>query len=305
MNIVNLNLIKQLIDTQFPEYTCLQVTEVAKQGHDNRTYTLGDNMIIRIPTNERYVPAVHKEHKYLPEFEQRIKSAQIPAPVHKGKASDILPYPFSIYTYLPGYSVNSRDLTIDQMHMLAVDLAVFLKELQSITDIETIEPGQHNGYRGSNPKIYQNDMLKYIESLFNAAIIHEAIQAKSVVLWHRACQTQWHYNPVWIHGDLAIGNILVNDENKLTGVIDWSGIATGDASCDLSIAWTYFTREARKILLQLLDVDQDTILRSKAWTLWKAMFELYQITVHHKSNTVHSFEHNIHIIDEILYDFEN
>lgn len=38
----SLELAKKLIATQFPEYVDLNVTEIEQQGHDNRTYRIGD-----------------------------------------------------------------------------------------------------------------------------------------------------------------------------------------------------------------------------------------------------------------------
>jgi aminoglycoside phosphotransferase (APT) family kinase protein len=37
-----LDLARNLIAEQFPEFSDLPITDVEKQGHDNRTYRLGD-----------------------------------------------------------------------------------------------------------------------------------------------------------------------------------------------------------------------------------------------------------------------
>ena len=65
---------------------------------------------------------------------------------------------------------------------------------------------------------------------------------------YEACATKWSNAPVWIHGDFAIGNILIKD-NKLSGVIDFGGTAMGDPACDLVIAWTYLSCKARDIFV--------------------------------------------------------
>ena len=58
---ITLELAKKLIANQFPEYAHLRVSEVEKQGHDNRTYRLGEDMLIRMPTVEFYALKVPKE----------------------------------------------------------------------------------------------------------------------------------------------------------------------------------------------------------------------------------------------------
>ena len=84
------------------------------------------------------------------------------------------------------------------------------------------------------------------------------------ILQHYA--TKWDKTPVWIHGDFAIGNILI-DSGKLSAVIDFGGIVVGDPACDLVIAWTYLSGKAREIFISEMDMEQDTLLRARAWAL--------------------------------------
>ncbi|MGL5741961.1 MAG: GNAT family N-acetyltransferase [Legionella sp.] len=44
------DLARKLIAEQFPEYAHLPITSVEEQGHDNRTYRLGKDLLIRMPT---------------------------------------------------------------------------------------------------------------------------------------------------------------------------------------------------------------------------------------------------------------
>ena len=89
-------LTKKLIATQFPEYAGLNITEVDQQGHDNRTYRIGNDMLIRMPTAESYALKVPKEQELLPKLAKHL-SVAIPAPIKMGKPSENYPYPFSIY----------------------------------------------------------------------------------------------------------------------------------------------------------------------------------------------------------------
>jgi aminoglycoside phosphotransferase (APT) family kinase protein len=248
----------------------LQITDVEKQGHDNRTYRLGDHMLIRMPTAADYALKVPKEQELLPQLAKRL-SVSIPAPIKMGKPSTDYPYPFSIYKWLPGKSINLLTLTDQEKEQLAFDLAKFLKELQAITDVEGPGPGQHNWWRGDHVSVYDKGTREQIAEL--AEIIDAS---KSLALWDQACATRWNKAPIWIHGDFAIGNILMDGE-KLSAVIDFGGAAVGDPACDLVIAWTYFSGKAREIFISEMDMDSDIWLRARAWALWKATFELCQI----------------------------
>ena len=266
----SLDLARKLIAEQFPEYASLPIVDVEKQGHDNRTYRLGEHMLIRMPIAADYALKVPKEQELLPQLAKRL-NVNIPAPIKIGKPSTDYPYPFSIYKWLPGKSINLLTLTDQEKEQLAFDMAKFLKELQAMNDVEGPEPGQHNWWRGDHVSVYDKGAREQIAEL--AEIIDAS---KALALWDQACQTEWDKKSIWIHGDFAIGNILV-DGGKLSAVIDFGGAAVGDPACDLVIAWTYLFGKAREIFISKMDMDQDTWLRARAWALWKATFELCQI----------------------------
>ena len=275
--IPTLDLARKLISQQFPEYVSLPIVDVEIQGHDNRTYKLGDNMLIRMPTAKTYALKVPKEQELLPQLAKRL-SISISTPIKIGKPSADYPYPFSIYKWLSGKSINLLMLTVQEKERLAFDLAKFLKELQAITDVEGPEPGQHNWWRGDHISVYDKGAREQITELAEVIDVTRAL-----ALWDHACATKWNKQPVWIHGDFAIGNILMDGE-KLSAVIDFGGAAVGDPACDLVIAWTYLSGKAREIFISEMDMDADTWLRARAWAIWKATFELCQISDKNRFN---------------------
>ena len=112
-----LDLARNLIAEQFPEFSDLPITDVEKQGHDNRTYRLGEHMLIRMPTAADYALKVPKEQELLPQLAKRL-SVSIPAPIKMGKPSADYPYPFSIYKWLPGKSVSVRPTPLLTMYAM-------------------------------------------------------------------------------------------------------------------------------------------------------------------------------------------
>ncbi len=265
------DLARKLISQQFPESVHLPIIEVERQGHDNRTYRLGNDLLIRMPTAASYALKVPKEQQLLPQLAKYL-SVSIPAPIAMGKPSVDYPYPFSMYKWLPGKSLNLLVLTEQEQLQLAGDLAEFLLELQSITRVVGPQPGQHNWWRGDHVIVYDRGAREQIAQLTNIIDATAALD-----LWEQACATRWHHDPVWIHGDLAIGNILIVD-GKLSALIDFGGAAVGDPACDLTIAWSYFSDKAREVFMQKMNLEGDAWLRAGAWALWKATFELCQIS---------------------------
>lgn len=45
-----LKIAHKLIKKQFPEYTHLPIISVEKQGHDNQTFRLASDLLIRMPS---------------------------------------------------------------------------------------------------------------------------------------------------------------------------------------------------------------------------------------------------------------
>jgi len=92
-------------------------------------------------------------------------------------------------------------------------------------------------------------------------------------VWDSAMASRWTADPVWLHGDVAAGNLLVRD-GRLSAVIDFGGTAVGDPDCDLAIAWTLLSGRSRQTFRAGLRLDPGTWARGRGWALWKALITL-------------------------------
>jgi aminoglycoside phosphotransferase (APT) family kinase protein len=75
---------------------------------------------------------------------------------------------------------------------------------------------------------------------------------------------------VWVHGDVSAANLL-DEDGRLSAVIDFGSSAVGDPACDTVIAWTFFSRGSRWLFQDRLPVDCATWARDRRWALWKAL----------------------------------
>jgi len=73
-------------------------------------------------------------------------------------------------------------------------------------------------------------------------------------------------SPRWLHGDLLAENLLVHD-GELVAVLDFGGLAVGDPTVDLVVAWELLDPPGRDLFRSLLGVDEATWLRGRAWAL--------------------------------------
>ena len=267
--LINVDFVKKLIIEQFPEYSHLSINPVEQQGHDNRTFRLGNNMLVRLPSAEYYALKVAKEQELLPLLKSYL-SIDIPAPIKMGNPSCNYPFHFSIYKWLNGTSANQLNFDDKSLEIISLQLANFLKELHSINNINGPPPGKHNGWGGGHL------IVKDIGARSQISELGGIIDGKaSMEFWEMVSKIKFN-KKVWIHGDFAIGNFLI-DGLKLSGVIDFGGMAIGDPACDLVIAWTFLKNKSRQIFKHEMNYDSDTWLRARGWALWKATFDLCEI----------------------------
>jgi aminoglycoside phosphotransferase (APT) family kinase protein len=86
---------------------------------------------------------------------------------------------------------------------------------------------------------------------------------------------------VWVQGDLE-GNCLVDDDGRLTGIVDWNSACIGDPAVDVQVIWSsLFTAESRQVFLDLLHVDDATVRRSRGAAVHQACAALpYYLDTH-------------------------
>lgn len=258
---ITVDLAKKLIFEQFPQWSHLEIKPVKNSGHDNRTFHLGDDLTIRLPSGKEYEPQIQKEAKWLPVLAQHL-SLPITAPVAKGKPTPEYPLAWSINRWLVGETVTHTNVDLQKF---AIELARFLKELEAINAENGPQAGAHNFYRGG-------DLAVYIEEFEQALTQLPAGPQRNHYqdIWTTALATKWEKKTVWVHGDIAVGNLLVND-GHLSGVIDFGILGTGDPACDLVMAWTFFDSKSRKAFKEEMGLDDTTWQRGKGWALWKAL----------------------------------
>ncbi|SDE12593.1 Predicted kinase, aminoglycoside phosphotransferase (APT) family [Paenibacillus sp. UNCCL117] len=283
--------VRQFVHSQFPQWRDLEVAPVEKSGHDNRTYRLGNELTVRLPSHERYASAIKKESIWLPVF-QPLLSWPIPIPVALGAPTEEYPLPWSVNRWIEGDTVTHANIL--DSHRFAEDLAGFLNELQAIDANGGIPAGEQNFHRGGNLAVYDPETRAVIERLpssYDQKLLTE--------IWELALATSYHDAPVWLHGDVAVGNLLVKD-GRLCGVIDFGTMGVGDPSSDLVMAWNFFDDASRQLFLNLMSADQDTVNRARGWALWKAL-----ITYAWNEPASEASNWGKHVIDVIMREYNS
>jgi aminoglycoside phosphotransferase (APT) family kinase protein len=259
---IDASLVRRLVTAQFPQWADLHVTPVEFRGWDNRTFRLGEDMTVRLPSDVGYTPHVDKEHRWLPILARHLP-LPIPVLLAKGVPAEGYPFDWSVYRWLDGENASIE--RIDDMSEFATTLADFLTALQRIDPAHGPPPGQQSAFRGGPLETYDADTRRAIDAL-NGQIASDTATA----VWDTAIAATWHGTPVWFHGDVSAGNLLVRD-GRLAAVIDFGCSGVGDPACDVTIAWTLLSGESREEFRTALSVDSATWARGRGWALWKAL----------------------------------
>ena len=255
-------LVTKLIKQQFPQWQDLSIKPVAKSGWDNRTFHLGDEMVVRLPSNAEYAPQILKENHWLPILAKKL-SCQITTPIALGNPDVDYPWHWSINHWIQGSTASINN--IPDLNKFGHDLGQFLTEFQAIESTNGPIAGPHNFYRGGNLSAYDHEMQIAIPKIQDPNT-----RSIAAMLWEDALSSHWDKKPVWVHGDLAVGNILVNN-GVLCAVIDFGQLAIGDPACDLAIAWNFFHGKSLDAFKKSITLDENTWIRALGWTLWKTL----------------------------------
>ncbi|CDX41543.1 Aminoglycoside phosphotransferase [Mesorhizobium sp. SOD10] len=287
---IDTDLVRRLVGAQFPRWRHLPVSPVASGGWDNRTFHLGDEMTVRLPSAAHYSLQVEKEHRWLPKLAPHLP-LPIPEPLAMGEPAEGYPWHWSVYRWIEGETAKTA--RIADLRTFAVTLAGFLVALKQIDPTGGPAPGQHNFYRGGLLTVYDGEARQAI-----AALDGEIDTQAASAVWEAALAATWSGSPVWFHGDVASGNLLVED-GRLSAVIDFGTSGVGDPSCDLAIAWTFFEGASREAFRARIAVDDATWARGRGWALWKA---LITVAGHDANQT--EVERQRRVIDEVLADHQ-
>ncbi len=260
------HLVRRLLAARFPDWANLPIVPVHSSGTDNAMYRLGDDMAVRLPRAEWAQGQIDKEQRWLPILAPRLPLA-IPVPLAKGEPTDEYPCSWSIQRWLPGE--NAIVAHIADPRRAAADLAGFVAALHGIDSPAAPPPGRSDSSRGVPLARRDAATREAIASLDGVVDTTAAAAA-----WEAALgEPPWSAAPVWIHGDLTPGNLLV-DSGRLTAVLDFATLAVGDPACDLAVAWSFLSAETRPVFRAVLGVDEATWARGRGWALSLALIVL-------------------------------
>jgi len=252
------SLVRALLQEQHTDLAHLALIDIG-EGWDNKLFRLGDDLAVRIPRRAASAALIEQEQRWLPLLSPRLP-LPVPVPLRIGRPGAGFPWSWSIVPWFTGESAlraPSQDLA-----PMVVAVRRFLRALHQPAP----DNAPHNPWRGVPLAARATRVREHVRQL-NGLVDGVAVLG----LWERVVSVPpWPGPPLWIHGDLHPGNLLVSG-SRLSAVIDFGDLAAGDPATDLSVIWM-LPPPARSIFLastggECSAIDDDTWMRARGWAL--------------------------------------
>ena len=260
-------LVRDLLRDQLPSLAGLDVAPLSSQGSSNALFRLGPDLLVRLPRQPGGSATVHKEARWGPYVGARLP-VPVPEVVAVGGPGRGYPESWSVVRWLEGSTpaTGSGDAAASPagLRALALDLAGLVRALRSV-DV----PAEAHGdpalrwYRAEPLADRAQDTRADLLSCRQFGVDVDAL----LLVWEEAMRLPAVVGPTqWLHGDLLGENLLVTG-GRLAAVLDLGGLAVGDPTVDLVVAWDVLDSRGREVFREAVEVDDDTWLRGRAWAL--------------------------------------
>lgn len=256
---IDLPLVRSLLQEQHPDLAHLALID-AGEGWDNRLFRLGDDLGVRLPRRAISAALVEREQRWLPQLAPRLP---LPIPVaHRvGRPGCGFPWSWSITSWFEGRTALVEPP--EDPAATAVALGRFLAALHQ----RAPEGAPQNPWRGVPLAERADRLSEHLRQL--GGFVDRTAVLRS---WERSLSAPpWAGPPLWIHGDLHPGNLLIA-EGRLTAVIDFGDLTAGDPATDLAIMWMLLPPAVRSAFVEAArsefdPMDDATLLRARGWAL--------------------------------------
>lgn len=267
-------LVRRLVDEQFPQWGSCAITRLAPIGTDNQLFRLGDTLLIRMPRIDWAAASAEREYTWLPRLARHL-STPIPAPIALGRPGLGYPWQWTVVPWIEGRTPTQD--TFDPQKW-ATSLGAFVRELREAPGMDA--PMTTEG-RGAS----LSSLDEWVRTWTARADVAQVDPGAVLAVWRDAVEAPaWDGDPVWFHGDLHEGNLLVRG-GRLSAVIDWGAFGRGDPAVELNAMWGYLPASVGQLYQAAVGLDEAAYRRGRGFALAPAIsgWMYYKDTAPHMS----------------------
>jgi aminoglycoside phosphotransferase (APT) family kinase protein len=215
--------------------------EVVQGGRSNLTYIVGDRdsrWVLRRPPLGHVLPTAHdmaREYRVIDAL-HTTGSVPVPPPVLLCEDTAVLGAPYYLMEFVPGTPYRSaRDLAalgLDRTRALADGLVDTLVDLHAVdpTEIGLEGFGRPVGFLTRQVRRWHEQLdASRSRDLPGADTVHERL----------AATVPDSPAPAIVHGDYRLDNLLFDQADRITAVLDWEMSTLGDPLTDLALMIAY------------------------------------------------------------------
>lgn len=258
-------LVAALLRRDRPEWADLPIAE-AGGGTDNRMFRLGDELLVRMPRTTGTAGSLRKEREWVPRLAPQL-TLGVPKPEFAGSPTPEYPAEWSVVRWIDGAVPDGRNVA--DWSAFGGDLAGFVRELHAIDLMGATREGDLSWYRGGSLR----DADRWIRGYFADCrpLVGDELDVDTLERWWREALElpDSTAGPVWLHGDLRPGNLLVH-EGRLHAVIDFGALSIGAPDAEHAPVWD-LPAAARDAYFAAARLDETTWLRARAWAIGVAV----------------------------------
>ncbi|RKT82366.1 Predicted kinase, aminoglycoside phosphotransferase (APT) family [Saccharopolyspora antimicrobica] len=259
---VSPEMVRALVDAQFPEWRELPVSSVDSRGTVHAIFRIGERFAARFPLEPGEVGAKREELEAEAAAARELLGRtrfRTPEPIALGEPGAGYPLPWSVQTWVPGVAVDG----LGESAAFASDLAEFIRGVRTIDTRGRTFSGTGRGGVLRSHDAWMETCFERSEQLLDVALLRRTWQAMREL-------PRGSTGDVMAHGDLIPGNLLVSG-GRLSGVIDIGGLGPADPALDLVAAWHLFGAEPRQVFRAELGCSSLEWERGRAWAFQQAM----------------------------------
>ncbi|MFD7816154.1 phosphotransferase family protein [Streptomyces sp. NPDC059785] len=222
-------------------------------GVANQVFLFGDDLVLRIPRTEQYLPDLVKEAAVIPAA--RAAGVRTPEVVAFDDTCSVVNVPYMLLTRAPGADLARRELPTSDSDLVARQVGRELARLHRLTPAAAPELRALPADDGAADPWALTERLRragwldagtarWLTGWFGRLAAHRPAGPSDAAGLSHAADSPSSTDPshstdrsptVLIHGDIAPQNLLVSAQPaRLTGIVDWGDAQWADPAADFA-----------------------------------------------------------------------